>query len=235
MEAFHQLYNKPSLTTMEKLIIANWKEHKTIRESLEFLEKFQSLLSQIDLKDKKIVICPPFLSLSEVSKFAVTRRMPIAVGAQDISGYDEGAYTGEISGRQIREVAEFVIIGHSERRKYFHESDNDIEKKTAKAHQAGLIPIVCVRSEKDAIPENSTYVAFEPVEAIGTGNPEDPKRVKDVFTKISSGNDKRKMIYGGSVDHASIGVYTKIPLAAGFLIGGASLDPDSFAGIIEAC
>lgn len=220
---------------MEKLIIANWKEHKTVREALDFLEKFESIIKSIPLAEKQIVICPPFCALSEVSKFVITHHLPVFVGAQDVSAYDGGAYTGEVSATQIRELAEFVIIGHSERRKYFNETAKVIQKKVSNALSANLTPIVCVRGEKDEISENVCYVAFEPVEAIGTGNPEEPKKVEKMFTILTGDNTERKMIYGGSIDQDNIKVYTKIPRTAGFLIGGASLEAESFANIISAC
>lgn len=230
-----QLYNKPSRSYMNKLIIANWKEHKTIQESLEFLEVFQKNLGSISLTDKEVVICPSFTALSEVSKFVLTHHLPIHIGAQNVSAFEEGAYTGEVSASQIKEVAQYCIIGHSERRRFFHETPDDVQKKVDQALKVGLTPIVCVQDENEPVPDGVQYVAFEPVNAIGTGSPEDPKRIEQVFMSLSSKSAKSTYIYGGSIKPENVSEYASLPQMAGFLVGGASLDPVSFTNIITSC
>src|SRR3989344_2235558 len=137
-------------------IVANWKSNKTIPEVAEWFRTFNNLQLTIN---KEVIICPSFTLIPFVKESIVKGQSSIAVGVQDISLFDEGAYTGEVNGKQIKEFADFVIIGHSERRKYLHENENDIENKIREAKEAGLTVIQCIQDENSLIYKNADVVA----------------------------------------------------------------------------
>ncbi|RLD18502.1 MAG: triose-phosphate isomerase [Caldiserica bacterium] len=190
---------------MRKPIIAgNWKMHKTLKEAEELANGIRD--SAGNLQDREIVLCPPFTALLTV-KNAVSSSN-IKVGAQDMFWEDEGAYTGEVSGKMLMDIGcEYVIIGHSERRKYFGENDQTVNKKVKKALDTGLTPIVCVgetleEREKgitmsvvrkqvlDGLKEiekekaKNIVIAYEPVWAIGTGKTATPEQAQEVHAYI---------------------------------------------------
>ena len=110
----------------KKLFIANWKSHKTKEEAVKFFEYVRDNIAHIDLSNKEIIIAPPFTLLAKAKYLIDEYKLPIKLASQNVSSFPEGAYTGEISARQVKEFADYVIVGHSERRKYLHESEMDI-------------------------------------------------------------------------------------------------------------
>lgn len=219
----------------KKIFIANWKSNKTTEESVSWLEVFNKNLSKISFENKTIVICPSFMSLQATSLYIKVNNLPISLGAQNISQFGEGAYTGEVNFRQIREFCQYVIIGHSERRKYNHETDSEIFEKTKIAKKEGLKTIVCIQAEETSISQESDFVAYEPVFAIGTGNPDTPGNVEKVFNKIINKRGNTNLVYGGSVNTQNVTNYLKISNLSGFLIATASLDPNNFTDILSKC
>src|SRR3989344_2050256 len=127
-------------------IVANWKSNKTIYQTEEWFRTINNSPVTFNKEEKEVIVCAPFTLLSKVKELTVNCKLSIVVGAQDISSFEEGAYTGEVSAKQIKELAEFVIIGHSERRKIFLESIEMINLKITQAFKYGLTPIVCVSS-----------------------------------------------------------------------------------------
>jgi triosephosphate isomerase (TIM) len=216
----------------KKLIIANWKSHKTIEQSILFLKEFKESLPNLTLESKHIIICPSFHALAACKQFIADNNLPISVGAQNLSAFDEGAYTGDLAATQIRDLVEYVILGHSERRQYHHETDEEVAAKATRALSAGIVPIVCVRNEKERIPEGVVHVAFEPVEAIGSGKPDSPEHIQQVFTSLKNQYSDKKFIYGGSVTPTTILDFIHVPHLSGFLIGGASLEPSLFSQLL---
>ena len=167
---------------MDKIIIAaNWKSNKTKVQA-------QKWLGEIALKsfpdNIEVIIFPPFTLLDHFTSFIRVNDVPLKIGAQDVSPFGSGAYTGEISAEQVKEFADYVLIGHSERRSNFMESNKLISQKIQQSIQQGLKPIVCISEpgQLEGIPEE-VVISYEPVEAIGTGQPEDPLKVKE-FTKL---------------------------------------------------
>jgi triosephosphate isomerase len=159
----------------------------------------------------------------------------VSLGAQDVSAFPDGAYTGEVGADQIKEFADFVIIGHSERRKYQGETVEQIAQKVIQAQAVGLTVILCVQDENDPIPDGVDLVAFEPPSAIstfGVGKAEDPQEVNRVFNILQT-KTNAVLIYGGSVDASDISNYRSVEHLSGFLIGGASLEPESFSQLIK--
>ena len=221
---------------MKKLfIIANWKSNKTIEETEKWLHDLSEGLNKenINLGDKKIIIAPSFISLEHANYCAKNLKFPVEFAAQDISAFDEGAYTGEINGRQIKELANYVIIGHSERRKYFGETDELIGQKVSIATHYDLAPIFCIQNENTPIPHGAEIVAYEPVFAIGSGHPDTPENAEEMSKSIKKELGDIPVLYGGSVVPENVKSFTSMPNIEGVLVGGASLDSHKFLEIIK--
>jgi triosephosphate isomerase (TIM) len=221
------------------LIAANWKMFKTQAETRAFCAAFSPPPS-VDA-----VVCPPFTSLAAAVESGLT------VFAQNVHWAAEGAYTGEISVAMLRELGVAgSIVGHSERRQHFGETDEGTARRAAAALDAGLRVIACVgeleaereAGETDAVlrrqvsvlePHASLVVAYEPVWAIGTGKTATPEIAQDAHAFIKSLLDV-PVLYGGSVKPDNAAELLAQPAVDGALVGGASLDPDSFAAICRA-
>lgn len=216
-------------------IVANWKSNKTIPEVAEWFRTFNNLQLTIN---KQIIVCPSFTLLPFVKESIVKGQLSIIVGAQDISPFDEGAYTGEINEKQIKELAEYVIIGHSERRKNFSESDDLINKKIEQAINYGIIPIVCVSSLEQVkslkIEDGKKIlIAYEPLFAIGSGNADTPENADQMARSIKDVLGEIPVLYGGSVTSNNVSEFSKMLNINGVLIGKASLDAQEFYKIIQ--
>ena len=218
----------------ELFIVANWKSHKTIPEAKSWLDDMIENKEVLDgLVDKTIIVCAPFTLLSFLKQYIDEHDLPIKLGAQDISIFDEGAYTGEINGKQIREFAEYVIIGHSERRENFKEDYELLKVKVEQARKYDLEPIFCVQGDDTPLPENISIVAYEPVSAIGTGNPDSPENANHVADVYRNQKSIYYVLYGGSVKPENAKSFTLQPHISGHLIGGASLVSKEFLEIIR--
>lgn len=221
-----------------KYVIANWKAHKNYQEANEWCNVFLNKITysnqlQTSLTQDRlsIIICAPspFVALVK-ARFLKTKN--VYIGVQSVSQYDDGAYTGEVTARMVAGVADYTLIGHSERRQLFSETNEIIATKTAMAFKYMITPLVCVRTIQDTIPQETTFVVYEPVWAIGTGKNEDPKSVIDM-KKAFKLNNTQKFIYGGSVTPENSMGYLSEPEIDGILPGKASLDPQSFYEIVS--
>ena len=238
--------------------------YKTIAEAIELANSLKRELFNLDSQQIDIVICPPFTALSEVAQVMVDSN--IQLGAQDMHWQDEGAFTGEISGLMLKDAgAKFVIIGHSERRQYFCETNESVNKKINSALKCGLTPIVCVGetlserekgrtfkilddhvqnslkdiSDKDIL---NTVIAYEPVWAIGTGKTATPQEaqeaqeyIRNLLIKMYNREIAQalRIQYGGSVKPENITELLQQPDIDGALVGGASLELESFLKIVK--
>lgn len=225
---------------MKKIfIIANWKSNKTIKEADAWFLSIQDSGLRIENVNKEIIICPSFTLLSEGGLKVKSQELRFKIGAQNISQYEEGAYTGEVSGRQIKELAEFAVIGHSERRDNFAETDKIVGKKIDQAFKYELIPIICisnieqVKNLKSKISNGKIIIAYEPLFAIGSGSPDTPENADRMCQEIKSILGEVPALYGGSVNKDNIKNFTKMLNIDGALVGKASLDPLEFLGIIN--
>lgn len=219
-------------------IVANWKSNKTESEANSWLQRFKNY--DLRIMNKEIIICPSFTLLSNLKSYILNFNSPIKLGAQDISQFDEGAYTGEVNGKEIRELAQFVIIGHSERRKNFSESDEVVNAKINQALKNGLTPIVCVSSLEQAKAldykaqnKAQVIVAYEPLFAIGSGTSDTPENADQMARNIKNILGEIPVLYGGSVTPANISLFSKMPNIEGALIGKASLNVQEFYAIIQ--
>ncbi len=239
---------------MRKIVIAgNWKMHKTQGDALLFLQGFMEQVAETS-EDRDIVLCVPFTALNALSKNLHGSR--IQLGAQNIHWQDEGAFTGEISGEMLTELGvRYVIVGHSERRQYFGETDATVNQRLLAAQRHGLIPILCVGETKNQRDENETeeiiskqlskgligvdqthlVIAYEPIWAIGTGDTCDAEEANRVIGLIRSQltNPNVPIQYGGSVKPSNIDEIMAQPEIDGVLVGGASLTPESFGRIVN--
>lgn len=220
---------------MKNLFIAgNWKSNKTVTESLAWIET-QALVSEVTSDQWKfltVVILPPFTALESFKEQIRKRSLPFVIGAQDISPFPDGPYTGQVSGRMLTELVEWVIIGHSERRKYFNETEKILEAKVSEAKKSGLKIIYCVPDDKTPVPQGVDVVAYEPVWAIGTGKTDTPENANAVITSIKTKTKVQTVIYGGSVTQDNVATFVAASSIDGVLPGGASLDPQKFTSLV---
>jgi triosephosphate isomerase (TIM) len=249
------------LSQRKPLLAGNWKMYKTAAEAAELVSALKAKVSNV--KDREILVCPPFTSISSV--FDIVKGSNIMLGAQNMHWEEKGAFTGEISGPMLAGAGcKYVIIGHSERRQYFGETDETVNKRMKAAFKYKLVPIVCVGETLNERQEEKTFqviesqmkeglkgltddeskavvIAYEPVWAIGTGKTATPQQAEEVHAFIrklygkmysSQVSEAVRILYGGSVKPDDISEMMKQPNIDGGLVGGASLDADSFAKLV---
>jgi len=241
------------------VIAGNWKMNTTVDEAVALVSEMRQRLDEINNVDK--VICPPFISLAAVRE--LIEGSSIKLGAQNLYFAEKGAYTGEISPLMLADLCEFVVIGHSERRQYFNETGEIINKKVQAALKVGLKPILCIGESlreneagktKEVVTEQlrlslaginelkGLVIAYEPVWAIGTGRAATGKQanetiglVRDNITKLYNKEIAQdlRILYGGSVTAANTAEFISQPEIDGALVGGASLKGEEFLSIVK--
>ncbi|PLR87913.1 triose-phosphate isomerase [Bacillus sp. V33-4] len=249
---------------MRKPIIAgNWKMHKTLSEAKAFIEEVNGLVPPKE--NIESVVCAPALFLEQLVES--TRDYDLEIGAQNMHFEESGAFTGEVSPKALADIGvKYVIIGHSERREMFNETDDSVNKKTLSAFNYGLTPIVCVgetleqrengetnqlvgdqvKKALNSLTEDQvkqTVIAYEPIWAIGTGKSSTAQDANEVCSHIRqvvaeqfspAAADAVRIQYGGSVKPGNIKEYMEQPDIDGALVGGASLEAQSFLQLLEA-
>jgi triosephosphate isomerase len=224
---------------MKKLfIIANWKSNKTVAEAKEWLTEISNFTlsgtGKFEISnEKEVIVCPSFTALALVTEYSQQKALPLKIGSQNISPFEEGAYTGEVNAKQIAEFVHYTIIGHSERRAHFFEDEAMLAKKVSQALANNLTPIFCVQSAETSVPQGVTMVAYEPVFAIGSGHPDTPESADHVAGQIKEKYKVPFVLYGGSVTEDNVHSFTTMEHIDGVLVGGASLDAEKFIGIIK--
>ena len=215
-------------------IVANLKSYKTEIEAKNWLESFKNIkdLSN-EISEKEIIICPPFTLLELFKDFILKNQIKAFLGAQDLSPFGEGAYTGEVNAKQIKDFADYVLIGHSERRKNFNETKEILNEKVRLALSYSLKPIYIIQNKDEEIPKGVELIAYEPTEAIGSGQPDSPENADDTANLVKQKLNDYNILYGGSVISENVNSFTKMPNISGVLIGGASLDAEEFIKIIK--
>ena len=240
------------------LIAGNWKMNTNLDEALKLVKDIHQGLPGLEKVEK--VVCPPFISLAAVSN--TLKDTDLNVGAQNAYFEDKGAFTGEIAAAMLKDLCTYVILGHSERRQYFKETDEIVSKKIEAVIKYSLKPILCVgenlaeyeagQTQQIVVNQiknslagidniNSLTVAYEPIWAIGTGKAatgiQAQATIKLIRTQLASqysriAADKVRILYGGSVTSANIQEFVSQPDIDGGLVGGASLKPAEFLSII---
>jgi triosephosphate isomerase len=243
------------------LIAGNWKMHKTIAEAEEYI---QALLPRVSAAVADIAICPPYTALQAMVDS--TRGSGVTVFAQNLHDAPEGAFTGEISAPMLTELdVHGAILGHSERRELFCETDRALQLKVPAALAAGLLPILCVGETEEERERGDTerklrhqvqeglaklepeqlgevVIAYEPIWAIGTGLVATPEQAQDAIAFVRAlvadrsreHAERTRVLYGGSVKPDNARELLALPDVDGALVGGGSLDPESFATIVAA-
>ena len=241
------------------MIAGNWKMNTTVSEAIKLVNEMRLPLDEITNVDK--VVCPPFISLAPV--WELIKGSSIKLGAQNLYFAEKGAYTGEISPLMLADLCEFVIIGHSERRQYFNETGEIVNKKVRAALGAGLTPILCVgerleeneagRTEEVVTEQlwsslagvnysGGLLIAYEPVWAIGTGKAATGRQANQTISLIRHNVTElygkevaqdMRILYGGSVTAENAAEFMNQPEIDGALVGGASLKVTEFLSIVK--
>lgn len=250
------------MSTRLPLIAGNWKMHKTGDESAAAAQKLKELVSGVT--DVEVMIAPTFTALAPVT--TVVEDSNIALGAQNMHWESQGAFTGEIAPNMLVAAGcQYVIIGHSERRQFFGETDQTINKKIRAAVDAGLKPVFCIGETESERDSNKTFsvldkqiknglesfvlrdlktlvIAYEPVWAIGTGKTATKEQAQEVHAYVRKilGEmitpdfaEKLRILYGGSVKPSNVKELMAMPDVDGALVGGASLDPETFSQLVH--
>jgi len=249
------------MTSRTALIAGNWKMYKTGDDAVETARRLLDLVK--DVRDRDIMIAPPFTALSQVSQ--IVNGTPVGLGAQNLYWEKEGAFTGEISPEMLTAAGcQYVIIGHSERRQFFGETDETVNQKIRAANANSLIPVFCIGESEQERDSNLTFsvldkqvqsglqgfasgdlerlvIAYEPVWAIGTGKTATSSQAQEVHSFLRSLVEKLfgeilaqsiRILYGGSVKPNNIVELMGMPDIDGALVGGASLDAETFSKIV---
>lgn len=244
---------------MKKLIIGNWKMHLNRQEAVSLASELAANAAEHNLAQVEMVVCPPALWLVDVGK--AIENKPVKLGAQDCRAEVEGAFTGDISAAMLHDAgASYVLVGHSERRKYHNESNDLVKDKALSVQENGMIPVICIGETEEerqsnrfeaviaqqldeSIPENGEYVvAYEPVWAIGTGKTaslDDIRAMHRFIRDWLNGNRVDQngqvcILYGGSVKAANAREILSVENVNGVLVGGASLDAKEFGAIAQS-
>jgi triosephosphate isomerase len=240
------------------LVAGNWKMHCTIDEAVALVSSIRQELGSV--ASVEVAVCPPFTAVKAVADLLADSE--IQIGAQDVFFEDSGAYTGEVSPLMLAGMCRYCIVGHSERRGIFGESDDTVAKKFAALRAHGILPVLCIGETleenesgqtervlerqvravfwKDA-PTSDTVIAYEPVWAIGTGRAAEPEGVNDTIRTVrrllamlsdEATADSVRILYGGSVNPDNAGDYVGRGDIDGYLVGGASLKAQDFCEIV---
>lgn len=224
-----------------KYFIANWKANKNLEEMQFWVKNFiEYLNSKLGVKQKlengkiSVIICPPF-PLVYPLKQSLQSYKNIFVGCQDISKIEGGTFTGEVPAHSLTSLVTYAIIGHSERKKFLNETDEEVNRKYFIAKHIGIEPIYCIAGTDHTYPKTLNFICYEPPEAIsrgdGRGDFESSANILAAKQTLKVPSTM-KFIYGGSVNRDNISEYLAHDEIDGFLVGGASLDPQHFFDII---
>lgn len=252
--------------TRTPLIAGNWKMNFDHLQAIACVQKLAWSLkdAQHNYGEVEVAVFPPFTDLRSVQTLLAADKLSLALGAQDVSPHEAGAYTGDISAAMLARLeTKYVIVGHSERRSGHGESDETVGLKARAASNAGMVPVICVGETAEDLAEHGAaaiplqqltaalaqlpadaeiVVAYEPVWAIGSGEPATPEQAEEVckalreLLRSERGDhvaDATRVLYGGSVASQNVASYMKHPNIDGALVGGASLKVDEFSKIVQ--
>ncbi|MBT8345298.1 MAG: triose-phosphate isomerase [Desulfofustis sp.] len=222
-------------------VIGNWKCNKTIDQARSWMDQFRRGYTPVD--GVEVVLAPPHLLIAQLGEYLEQVKMKhFSLAAQDISPFPLGSYTGATAADMIKGICRYAIVGHWERRNYFHETPLDVVNKVSEAADASLIPIICV-DETNAMSQltalvdidcDKLVVGYTPVDGSSYREPQSPDKIAEVAGYISQVYPSRPIIYGGGVNSRNYERYISIKGVSGLFLGAVSLQPDSFLQIVEA-
>ena len=226
--------------TVTRYVLANWKSHKTVEEGKKWLAEFLKVYRSDP--QVEVILAPSYIHLVPLYHMLQDMEFPsLSLAAQDLSPFPLGAYNGAVAAAMVRDMAEYAIIGHSERRRYFHETDQEIANKASEAAAAGIKPILCVdqpyaRSQMTALNEadmENMIIGYGPVEAIGVNILQSLEKTRREVAEIQEIFPDKPILYGGSINAENAESYMQLPGVSGLMVGSASLDVEEFALICQ--
>ena len=229
------------MTVIKRYAIANWKSHKRFDDARRWLDQFAEAYTPAD--DIEVIIAPTFLCLEPFGEYLASLELQnISLAAQDVSPFPIGSYTGAIAADLLKNMVDYVIVGHSERKRYFHETTHDVSNKVLETVDADLMPIVCVdkpyamsqlTSLKD-IDTDKVIIAYGPVDALNFRIAQTPEKVEEAAAFISEVHPRWPIVYGGALHPDNVHDYCAIKGISGLFAGSASLEAASFVKIFKA-
>ena len=225
---------------MKQYVVGNWKCHKKTAEALAWFDAFAGRYRSTE--NREVIVAPSFICLESISLYLKKLNLKnVRLAAQNVSPFPRGAYTGEIAADMLRGLVDYVIIGHSERKRYFHETDQDVINKVTETVDAGLVPIVCVDGSSiwsrlaslQEIDIDRMIIAYTPVDALTFKIPESPEKVAETLEEKKHYLVKWPVIYGGALLPSNVREYSALPVLSGVFVASASLDPGDFIDVCQ--
>ncbi len=224
-------------------IVANWKSNKTKAEIDTWFHEFDLSSLQGPVSQREAIICSSFIYIPYLQRLITEGNLSLKLGAQSVSSFGPGAYTGDVNAVQLKDYVQYVLVGHSERRKSFGDTDDIVNQKLEQVFENNLIPILCVSSIEQVISaklqlqsygSKAKIIAYEPISAIGTGNPDTPSNANEMAIAIKKELGNLPVLYGGSITAGNVASFTTTEQIDGVLVGKSSLDPHEFSSIIKS-
>ena len=227
---------------MTRYVLANWKSQKTLAQAKDWFESFLRLYRPDP--QVKVIVAPPFVYL--VPLWHVLQQHGVAqlsLAVQDLSPFPLGEYTGAVAAVMVQDMVSYAVVGHSERRRYFHETNQDIANKVSEAAAAKITPILCVdrsyaAAQLAALDEENVadlIIGYGPVEAIGTDMPQSPEKMMRAIEEIRAIVPGKPVLYGGSINANNAESLIELAGVDGLMVGSASLSPEEFSSICKTC
>lgn len=212
-------------------IVANWKSNKNEQDVREWFEQIAS--SQFPTNDKTVILCPSFPLLPLCRELIQKHHLPWQLGAQDVSAFGQGRHTGEVNAVQLKDFAEYILVGHSERRQQLGETDDVLVKKVQQTRNALLQPLFFAQTIDTKIPVGVEIVAYEPPGAISPSPADNPGNVEKAAIRLKQNKQIRYVLYGGNVTPDNAKLFMTLPHIDGVIVGNASLDALLFTELIQ--
>lgn len=222
---------------MSRYVVANWKSHKTLAEASHWLSRFMGLYTPHP--GLKVILAPAFPFLYPLRQMLAGAKSGVFLAGQDVSAFPFGSYTGAVAAEMLLGIADYAMVGHSERRRWFHESHQEVANKVHEALAAGITPLLCVdqpyaRAQFAALSDHelrNSIIGYGPVEAIGVDIAPAPDRIRGSIAELKLMAPDSPLLYGGSVSRENAAEYMQIPGLSGLMVATASLDAEEFAEI----